>query len=78
MSIYKSNNLRKILNEKGITPYKLAKCVGMAPPDMYACLNGHKSFFPKWRRNIANYLEMPEYEIFQEVSDNDRKTDTKG
>jgi len=60
------NSRRKdICKEKGITPYKMGKDLGIRMPMMYRYTNnqGH----PKYDRmvKIANYLQMEVNEIWQ-------------
>lgn len=62
----KQTKLRKIIDEKGITPYRLAKDCHIAPTDVYNILKGMRPAFPRWRKSISEYLGIPEEEIFME------------
>lgn len=57
--------LKRILKEKGITAYRLAMECHIATPDMYMAINGKKPMFPKWRKAISEYLNVPEQELFE-------------
>jgi len=50
--IKKQEKLRSILEEKNITPYRLAKDCNISPTDIYNILNGERKIFPKWRKSI--------------------------
>lgn len=71
MSNYK--NLIKVLEEKNISRYQLAKGAKIAPPDIYKCFSGKQPFYPKWRKNIAEYLGVNETDLFDEVKSDDGK-----
>lgn len=66
-------NLMKVLEEKNISRYQLAKGAKIAPPDIYKCFSGKQSFYPKWRKNIAEYLGVNETDLFDEVKSDDGK-----
>lgn len=68
-----SNKLMKVLEERKISRYQLAKGANIAPPDIYKCFSGKQPFFPKWRKNIAKYLGVDEADLFDEVKNNDKK-----
>jgi len=57
--------LKKFLNERNISAYRLAKECNIALSDMYQALNGKKKMFPRWRRSIAEYLGASEKELFE-------------
>lgn len=57
--------LKVVLHNKGITAYKLAKECNIALPDMYSAINGKKVMFPRWKKSISDYLNMPEAELFE-------------
>lgn len=69
MSNYK--NLIKVLEEKNMSRYQLAKGAKIAPPDIYKCFSGKQPFYPKWRKNIAKYLGVNETDLFDEVKSDD-------
>lgn len=56
--------LNKVITEKGISRYKLAKLSGINHPDLYSALNGKKPFYPGWRVKISEALGMSEDELF--------------
>jgi len=57
--------LKRILKERNITPYRLARDCKIALPDIYQALNGKKQMFPRWKKSIAEYLQMPEDALFE-------------
>lgn len=69
MSNYK--NLIKVLEEKNMSRYQLAKGAKIAPPDIYKCFSGKQPFYPKWRKNIAKYLGVNETDLFDEGKSDD-------
>lgn len=58
--------LKEILNERGITAYKLAKETGLNIGSLYNAINGKTYFYPKMKSVIASYLGLSEEEIFGE------------
>lgn len=60
--------LVEVLKEKGISKLKLAMMANIAPSDLYQCFNSKRSFFPAWRKRIANALQMTETELFPEYN----------
>lgn len=58
--------LKNVLEEKGISMYRLAKLSRIASPDLYSALSGKKVLYPNWKKRIAESLEMPEEELFEE------------
>ena len=59
-------NLIKLLEERGLTKYRLAKMSNISPQDLYTALNGYKPMYPGWRKRIAEALEIPENVLFLE------------
>lgn len=57
--------LKKILKERDISAYRLAKECHIAPCDIYQALNGKKPMFPRWRKSISNFLQMDEKQLFE-------------
>lgn len=57
--------LKNTLKSKDISAYRLANECGIATCDIYQAINGKKPMFPKWKKAIAKYLEMPEAELFE-------------
>ena len=58
--------ITEVLKERGLSRYRLARDIGIALPDIYAALNGTKPLYPGYRRKIAQYLDLPEDEVFPE------------
>ena len=59
-------NLLNTLYDKHISRNQLAKMSDITPSDLYSALNGNKPMYPNWRKRIADALEMPEDELFEE------------
>lgn len=59
-------NLKNVLDEKGISMYRLAKLSNIASPDLYSALSGKKVLFPNWKKRISEALDVPEEELFEE------------
>ena len=70
MKKMKQKTLKSILEERKITPYRLAKDCGIATSDIYQALSGKKPMFPKWRKVIAEYLKMDECQLFERRDEN--------
>lgn len=58
--------LKNVMEEKGISVYKASKETGIHSQDLYACMNGKKVMFNGWKQRIADYLEVPVSELFEE------------
>lgn len=58
--------LIKILEERGLTKYRLAKMSNISTQDLYTVLKGHKPLYPNWRKRIAEALDIPEDFLFLE------------
>ncbi len=58
--------LEEILKEKQISKLQLALCTRITPSDLYSAFNGKKPFFPKWKRKIANFIQVDEAELFND------------
>jgi transcriptional regulator with XRE-family HTH domain len=52
--------------ERGETQVALAAAVGYSSNVIGVVLNGQRPSWPKLRRKIADYLELPEAELFPE------------
>ena len=57
-------NLIKLLEERGLTKYRLAKMSNISPQDLYSVLNGHKPLYPNWKKRIAEAMDIPEHLLF--------------
>lgn len=64
--IREQKKLKAILQERGISTYKLSRECDIHSPDMYNCINGKMCIYPKWKNRIAEYLELPEEDIFED------------
>jgi transcriptional regulator with XRE-family HTH domain len=60
--------LAEILYQRRISQAKLARMADMNLTDLNAMLHGRRPTFPGWRRRIAQALNMPESEVFPEIS----------
>lgn len=63
-TLYEQTKLKAILKEKGISAYKLSVDCSIATTNIYNSLNGKQYIYPKWRKAISEYLNMPEEDIF--------------
>lgn len=61
--------LKRVLRERNISAYRLAKECHIATCDIYQALNGKKPMFPRWKKSIANYLHIDEEQLFEECED---------
>lgn len=59
-------HLLKILKEKNISKLQLALNSKIAPNDLYLAINGKKPFYPKWKKRIAEFLEIDEKILFDD------------
>jgi len=58
--------INEIIRARGMTKSEIAVMAKIPQNDFYQCTNGKKSFFPSWRKRVANVLQMPEDEVFPE------------
>lgn len=58
--------LREVIAEKGITTNKLARMTNIASQDLYNAYSGKKRIYPNWKKRIAEALDVPEEELFEE------------
>lgn len=68
--------LKRILRERNISAYRLAKECHIAACDIYQALNGKKPMFPRWKKSISSYLHIDEKLLFERGDDNDAKDAT--
>ena len=61
------------LNARHITRNKLALLAGITSQDIYAVLSGKKFMYPGWKRRIAEALNMPESELFEQEAESEEK-----
>lgn len=65
--IFMSNEqLLSILNERGISRYRLACLADIPVSRIYGALAGREPLHPAWRHRIADALQVPEAELFPE------------
>lgn len=56
--------LLNILEERGISRYRLAKMSDINPSDLYSMLNGERKFFDGYKKRIADVLGMSIKDLF--------------
>ena len=61
-----NNKIRQRREELGLSQSKLARLVGVPESAMSDIELGKRRPWPKVRRELANVLEMPQSELFQE------------
>jgi len=59
-------DLKKIFKEKDLTPAKLAREKDIPANIAYNLVNGKQYPYPGYRKKIAEFLDMPEEELFPE------------
>lgn len=64
--IREQKKLRELLTEREITPYRLAKDCKIGTNHIYNILSGDCKIWPRWRKSIAEYLGLPEEDIFED------------
>ena len=60
------NKLKTVMAERHITGYALAKMTGITSSNIYRALNGKVEFFTGWKKRIADALNVPIDELFDE------------
>ena len=65
--------LLKVLEERKISKLQLALNAGIAPHCLYNAINGKMPFYPKYKKAIAEYLQMDESELFGNEVQNEEK-----
>lgn len=65
--------LLKVLEERKLSKLQLALNAGIAPHYLYNALNGKMPFYPKYKKAIADYLQMDEQELFGSGVQNEAK-----
>ena len=68
--------LAKIIKEKGITTYRLARMAEIAPSDLYCVLKNQKPCYPAWRSRISKALGMNEKDVFPEYHNKEQANGT--
>ena len=61
--------VNELIKEKGYVKSHLANLAKIPQNDFYQATNGKKSFFPSWRKRLAEVLNMTEDELFPEYVD---------
>lgn len=59
-------HLKAILDERGITKYRLGKMARISTQDIYSLFTGKKPLYPNWKKRISDALGVPEEELFEE------------
>ena len=67
--------LKTILKDRGLSVNKLAFRAEIANTSLYNALAGKIPMYPRWKKRISEFLELPEEEIFD---DQDTALDVKG
>ena len=65
--------LLRVLEERKISKLQLALNAGIAPHYLYNAINGKMPFYPKYKKAIAEYLQMDESELFGNEVQNEEK-----
>lgn len=65
--------LLKVLEERKISKLQLALNAGIAPHYLYNAINGKMPFYPKYKKAIAEYLQIDESELFGNEVQNEEK-----
>ena len=65
--------LLKVLEERKMSKLQLAMTTGIAPHYLYNAINGKMPFYPKYKKAIADYLQMDEQELFGSEVQNEAK-----
>lgn len=65
--------LLKVLEERKISKLQLALNAGIAPHYLYNAINGKMPFYPKYKKAIAEYLQIDESELFGNEVQNEKK-----
>lgn len=63
----KVHAIKTELAKRGLTQTEVALAIGIGPSLFSNLLNGHAVPWPKFRRDIAAYLGIPESVLFPEV-----------
>lgn len=63
----KFTKLEEVLKERGISKRQLAKSIGIHCESLYPSLNGKRHLYPKYKRKISEFLDMPSAELFKEI-----------
>lgn len=58
------NLFEEILKERKLSKLKVAMDAGISPGDFYQALSGKIPFYPKWRRLLAECLDLKEDDLF--------------
>ena len=65
--------LLKVLEERKMSKLQLAMNTGIAPHYLYNAINGKMPFYPKYKKAIAEYLQVDESELFGNEVQNEEK-----
>lgn len=58
--------LKSVLKERDLSVNKLSFGARISPSDLSSVLSGKRPMYPNWKKRIAEFLEIPETELFEE------------
>lgn len=58
--------LKTEMEQQNVSVYRIAKDTGIHATDLYSALGCKKPMYPKWRKILADYLGVPEEDLFEE------------
>ncbi len=58
------NNIRSILQDKGVTNIRIVRLLDMSKSTFYRRLSGHGSFTPDQLSKISDFLSIPVESLF--------------
>lgn len=59
-----NSKLKAIMNEKGLSAYKVGKALGYKSTQVYNILNGWGYPYPKFRKEVSKLLDVEEASLF--------------
>ena len=74
----KYDKLKQVMKDQRISTRRLAIEAGIVPQSLYAALSGKVTFWPGWRRRVAEALGMDEAELFEEVTEHEADQNDSG
>lgn len=63
--------LHQELTKRGLSRHALAVTSGINPPSLYQAMSGLIPMWPAWKTRIADALDLPVDELFEEGSNNE-------
>ena len=58
--------LKSVLKERELSVNKLSFGARISPSDLSSVLSGKRPMYPNWKKRIAEFLELPESDLFGE------------